>query len=252
VTRDQRRRYNGHVRLGFLWLALVGCGRIGIDPRTDAAPIPIDVAPVTCAVDGEACDDRNICTAASTCEGGICSGDGGPCEVANFATDYALVQGNGNWFYGYWHVATDVDGVYQPDDFQTMAPFPGEIWRPPDWEETGDNFTWCYIRPWGGHPGSFPVPKLPIRRWVSDVSGYANVVVRLAKADVQNGDGTRAIVYVDGVKQFERAVAFDDAVGFEETVPVELVVGTRVDVVMDFVVDDAGDTSELDIRITSR
>lgn len=228
---------------------MLGCGRLAIDPLTDARDVPVDAAPVACAIEDEPCDDRNICSTASSCQGGVCIGEGGPCVVASFDRDYSLVQGTAGWYYGYWNLGTDSVAGYDPDvDFQQMAVFPANRWRPPDFQQTGDTFTWCYIERWGGHPGSFPIPKLPIRRWVSNVAGHANTIVKLSKADIANGDGVSLSVFVDGAHVFERAIAFDDNTGFEEIVPVELELGTRIDAILHFV----GDTTNVGIQITSR
>lgn len=237
----------------WLCLAMLGCGRIAIDPLADARAVPVDAAPVACAIEGDPCDDRNICSPTSTCQSGVCVGEGGPCVVASFDRDYTLEQGTNGWYYGFWNLGADTVAGYDPDvDFQLMAVFPNTRWRPPDYQPSGDTFTWCYIERWGGHPGSFPVPKLPVRRWVSNVAGHANAIIRLAKADIANGDGVSALLFVDGAKLFERAIAFDDRAGFEEIVEVELEVGTRIDVVLHYVGDDGGDTTNVGIQITSR
>lgn len=236
-------------RLLALMILMSGCGRIGIDPR----PLAPDAPPVACADEGAACDDRNICTTTSACAEGLCTTteDGGPCEVANFADDFAETQNAAGWFYGYWHRSADPDATYQPIDFRELAIIDA-LWRPPDWQPEGPMFSWCYIAWWGGHPGSFPDEELPIRRWVSDVTGAATLLVTLKKADPGQGDGVTARVFVDGAPVFARGVAFDDAAGYTEGVDIELAVGTQVDVIMDFNDNDAGDTSELALQIVSR
>lgn len=219
----------------------------------DVAP-SIDAAPVVCAGEGTPCDDLNICTETSMCISGACVGTpAGACTVADFQDEFSLAQGDLGWFYGAWNRSADLDTSYDPNaDFEMFAQFPGELWRPADFEETGPTFTWAYISWWGGHPGSFPQERYATRRWVSDVVGHANAIVHLRKSDPTGGDGVGMLVYVEDTLVFSRDIEFDDAVGFTESVPIELVIGTRVDVMLTFRGDDGTDTSDVDILIVSR
>lgn len=240
-------------------LLLLGCGRIGIDPlpgtddagTADAAP---DAAPA-CLIDNTPCDDGNICTPSSTCSGGVCVG--APpltCTVARSEPEFSTVQGDNGWFYGFWESTTDADATYAAStEFRQLVLFPGELWRPPTWQDMpSPEFTWTYLAWWGGHPGTFPEWRIPIRRWVSDVAGRASAVVHLEKADATNGDGTQAILVVDGVTVFIRGVTFDDGTGFTETVPIDVVVGSTVDLLLHPNGDDGGDTSTISMDIESR
>ena len=232
------------------------CGRIGIDPLADAAPPLPDAAPVPCAVDGAACDDGNICSDASTCSAGICKPDASApttCTVARSDTEYATQQGLRGWYYGFYNATADADATYDPTvDFETAALFPGELWRPPSFEEDPSaNFTWAYLAPWGGHPGSFPAHRASIRRWLSDVSGAATVVVATSKADL-GGDGVKVVLVVDGVVVFSRTIAGIDDVGFDESIAVDLVVGSKVDLLLDPNGTDGVDTTTQTMRITAR
>jgi hypothetical protein len=239
------------------WLAclvVVGCGRIGLDPLSDAAAHTSDAAlPLSCVTeaDGTACDDGNICTVVSTCQGGACVGAGGSCEVAHSEADFSEVQGQLGWWYGCWDITDDVDGIYAPSDFQLMKDVSG-VWRPADWAPDPDpHFTWAYLASWGGHPGSYPILRADIRRWVSTVSGAAIMRVTHRKSDTSGGDGTRAMLVVDGELRLMRDVAGDDGVGFVEDVPVMLHVGSTVDLLLHYVGDDAVDTTEQYLDIVS-
>ncbi len=244
-------------RLAWLLILGAGCGRIGIDSiaTTDAVAVdaPPDAAPIPCAVEGSPCDDGNICTTSSTCSAGICVGTGpDTCMVARSEDDYSNIQGENSWFYGYWEVSTDGNGTYEPaTDFRELVDFAG-LWRPPSWEpEPGPNFTWAYLARWGGHPGSYPMVRVPIRRWVSTVSGRAGAVIHFISADT-GGDGTRATLVVDGATKFERELPPEDLTGVDLTVPIDVVVGSTVDLLLHPVVDDGSDTSEMWMNIESR
>jgi hypothetical protein len=229
---------------------VLGCGRINIDPLTDDNRA--DALPAVCVTDGVACDDSNICTVTSTCAAGVCAGPQvGPCEVANSDADFDIVQGTSGWYYGYWIAGSDLDGTYQPGDFVQFV-WNVSVWEPPDLEPSGPNFSWAYLARWGGHPGSFPTQKLPVRRWISDVSGHADAVVYHAKADATGGDGTRAILFVDGMMVWSRDVDGVDGIGFTEAVPIELSIGTRVDLMLHYIGSDTIDTTNSSMIVRSR
>ena len=230
-----------------LLLVISACGRLGFD----AAGQP-DVA---CEVDGTPCDDRNICSPTSTCIGEMCTPTGvipDSCTVARSDPDFDLVQGANGWFYGFYNESIDSDGIYNPDtDFEQAALFES-LWRPASWEASGPNFTWAYLAAWGGHPGSFPQTRATVRRWVSNVSGRATAVITMAKADSGGGDGVRAILVVDGIARFTRDIEGTDADGFVESVALDLVMGSRVDLLLHPVDSDSVDTTTQQITIHSR
>jgi hypothetical protein len=244
------------MRAAVALVLVTACGRIEIDPlaTSDAAAIA-DVATdtfVPCAAEGMPCDDGNICTDTSTCVSGSCLGAGEPtCTVARSESEYSSTQGQSGWYYGYWEAGTDNDGLYNAKtEFLELADF-GGIWRPPSWQDQpSPNFTWAYLHWWGGHPGSSPVLRVPVRRWISDVVGHATAVVFMDSSDT-GGDGTRAILVVDGATVFTRDVP-DGAPGFEESLPIELAVGTTVDLLLHPIGDDGADTSTMWMNIKSR
>ena len=97
-----------------------------------------------------------------------------------------------------------------------------------------------------------PTAKLPVRRWVSDVSGHAEAVIHHAKADTTSGDCTRAMLFVDGVELFTRDIAFDDGAGFTEVVPIELNVGSTVDLMLHYIASEGSDSTNSSLIIRSR
>jgi hypothetical protein len=213
------------------WLVLAGCGRIGLDPVTDSAVTrPPDTAAPADAIAPVACTD------------GTC---------ASSEIEFSNVQGQAGWWYGCWDITDGADGIYSPSEFQPMVSISG-LWRPVGWVDQPDpNFTWAYLAAWGGHPGSFPILRADIRRWVSTVSGAAIARVMHHKSDTSGGDGTRAILFVDGVLLLQRDVAGDDGIGFVEDVPVTLHVGSTVDLLLHYVGDDAVDTTDQTLDIVS-
>lgn len=243
-------------RLACLLILGVGCGRIAIDPlvSTDgaAADAATDAAPIPCAVEGSPCDDGNICTTSATCTAGICIGVGDMvCTVAHSRDEFSTTQGARGWSYGYWEISTDANASYQAaTDFRELAQLSG-AWRPPSYADQPDpNFTWAYLLHWGGHPGSYPEVRAPIRRWISDVNGRANAIVHMARAD-SGGDGTRMILVVDGVTLLSRDVA---GAGGEvtETVPIDVTIGSTVDLLLHPIAEDGADSTTMWMNIDSR
>ncbi len=167
--------------------------------------------------------------------------------------DFAAVQNQNGWFYGSWDASTDGDGVYEyATDFHDLSNIDG-LWRVPDWvpDEMDPRFSWCYIAPWGGHPDASP-RQLPIRRWVSPVAGPARVTASHAKSDTSGGDGTRALVMLDGAVLWDHTVAGDDGVGATVTVDIALGVGSTLDYMLDPLGDDGRDTSNHGMTIQRR
>src|SRR5262245_11978341 len=211
---------------------ILGCGRIHIDPTSSevdgGGDIAADPSPSVCG-------ERTA-----------------PCTVADSEADFSsTMQGHRGWFYGYWFAGNDADRTYQAQSDFIPFVFMSGSWRPPDYQSSGPTFTWAYLHWWGGHPGANPVAKLPVRRWISGVSGSAEAVVHHAKVDF-GGDGTRAILVVDGVTVLSRDVAGNDGAGFTEVVPIELRQGTTVDLMLHFIGSEGVDTTESSLVIRSR
>jgi len=97
---------------------------------------------------------------------------------------------------------------------------------------------------------SYSLLRADVRRWVSTVEGAAIAHVAHAKSDASGGDGTRAMLVVDGQLLLTRDVSGTDTVGFVENVPVVLHVGTTVDLLLHYIGDDGSDTTDQTLTIT--
>jgi hypothetical protein len=217
------------------------------DLSPDSAPPP------SCATlpDNTPCDDQEICTPSSSCQNGVCTGSGGasPCTVANSRSEYGQVQGAKGWWYGFWNAEDDLDNTFHYKvDFQNMVIFSGYTeWRPPDHQT---NYTWCYLDAWWEHPSSNP-RRLPVRRWISDVSGPAVIKPQFNMSDTSGGDGTKKTVLVDGVEIWSQIAGGTDKKLYTAVLPVLLKVGTVVDFVLDPLVHQGQDTSNFEVTIVS-
>ena len=135
------------------------------------------------------------------------------------------IQGENNWFNGYYNLTQDDDGVYAAADFMPFINddsfevwedgenhWDGNVWRLyRDTADTGGNTgPWTRIHQNGGHPNgtnsappfsvddSEPEEHWPIRRWVSNMAGDATLVSTLAAANTNCGSGTSTEVYHNG------------------------------------------------------
>jgi hypothetical protein len=214
---------------------------VAADAGPDAAPDAMPALPISCLglPDTTLCDDRNACTARSTCAAEQCEPDeqATTCELASSMTDFAQTQGVHGWTYGYYRPGDDADGVYAVADFRA-SDWLDEAWRPPDYSA---EFTWTYLMAWGGHPAVIN-PTWPIRRWVSATAGPATIQIQASKSDVSCGDGVRCVLFVDGVEVWSATIAFDDDLGVTQDVALGLEVGTAVDIAFQALADEACDT----------
>lgn len=232
---------------------LAACGRLGFDENESLPPVdaPVDTGPVDCTqlADGTPCDDRNICTATSTCNAGVCgvtSVETG-CQVAASEADFDSTQNVNGWFYGFWLAQSDF--TYEPDTDFELGVFDDVSggWIPVD--PNGSEF--IYLRAFGVHPQFNPVVRMPVRRWVSPVQGPAVVIVTVDKADTSCGDGVEARLVVDGVTKLTQVIEFDDAAGVTLPVSVELVPGTKIDALLSARADEACDTTNYKLVVSS-
>src|SRR5688500_5061409 len=123
------RRARDLMRWALACLFLAGCAREVFDhtPRELARDGGQDggVAEVHCetAEPGSRCDDRNVCTPASTCRDQVCQAGTASteCLVTSTIDRTQDEQGKNGWFYGYWSAEQDQDGVYDSAaDFTEM------------------------------------------------------------------------------------------------------------------------------------
>jgi hypothetical protein len=154
------------------------------------------------------------------------------CTVADSEADFSDTQGeNGRW-YGYWTAADDPDGRYDPEtDFALMEYCGPNTWMAPgtcslDSMEPGRRWT-VNLGNALQHAEVNPYLRLPVRRWVSDVSGPAHVHAEHSINDGTAGDGTRALLLLDGVEIWRNDA--DPGTMAEETLEIELEVGSLVE-----------------------
>jgi hypothetical protein len=206
--------------------------------------------------DGAPCDDRDVCTPASSCRGGRCVAGNAfdACDVADTVEDFGETQGENGWFYGYWNATQDADGSYDSStDFELME-FCGEgTWQPPgrcDVASDDPARVWTMNLNWGlQHPEAGPDMELPVRRWVSDVSGPARIT---AVHHGASSDGTRALLLLDGVEVWRNDAEGGDRVGTQVELDVELELGAQIEQIVHPLDSSADDMTYFAITISGR
>lgn len=199
---------------------------------------------------------------------GDSGGDGGPqapvcsapCVVADTHAGFSGTQGQNGLYYGHWVASQDADGVYAPAELIPLDFRAGhnntysldDLWKPVGTatECCDPSFTWTMIHQDGMHPDADPVIDVPIRRWVSTVSGAAHVHIALRKADPSGGDGVTGELHIDGALAWTGSILGTDDVGLRATVPVDLVPGTLIDALLWPGPTDGNDLTSFGFRVT--
>jgi hypothetical protein len=136
--------------------------------------------------------------------------------LADSSCEFSGTQGQDNWYYGYY--------VYWPApynvDFRLLPSFDGWQWYIPG--------LWTALWDEGGHPED-DWPRFAVRRWVSEVAGPINITGRLAKINDLGGDGIRGYILVDGQEVWSQYIAYNDRIGVNYTINVNVNIGSLVD-----------------------
>jgi hypothetical protein len=254
--------------VGLSLVFLAGCTREVFDhtpgPRADGgtdAAVDSGLAEIDCqtAEPGTRCDDDNICTPASTCrDDGECRAGttSRECLVAGTSDRAMDTQGDSGWYYGFWSVDQDDDDFYDPDsDFEPMDYCDDGNWRRPgmcEVDREDPSYRWTSVLSHSlQHPETNPDLELPIRRWVSTVSGPARLVVdHHVSGDF--GDGTTAILLLDGDELWRHDAIAGDMVGTMASFDVQLEVGTLIEQLVHPIVSSSDDTTYFDLRVEGR
>lgn len=246
-------------RTSALVLALtLGCARTDVwsaASRNDAPePSFCDANP------GSVCDDGDPCTAESFCTNGTCRGTAVlGCVIADSQAEFSGVQGQNRWSYGRWVRSADTDGAFDDaSELELMAFRPGrstsfnldDLWQPTDCpaESTQPGWKWTMLSPSAAHPNTTFAIEMPVRRWVSPMAGSVLATVTVRKSG-SGGDGVEVALLRDGGRVALLPLAFDDTTGYEETVTLELVEGTVIDLVTDPLVNDSVDLTDTHLVI---
>ena len=155
--------------------------------------------------------------------------------IANSVTEFSGVQGQDNWFYGYYA------GPFTPAGFQLMGIFDPLA---PNWYVDNDPpspFFWTHLNSIAGHPngtitsgGRDQVEHWAVRRWVSEVDGVITITGTIADLNPNPfGNGVIGHIFVGGTEVFTAVINEGDTAGVNYSVTVPVSVGTAVDFAID-------------------
>ena len=163
---------------------------------------------------------------------------------ADSVAEFSGVQGQSNWFYGYWKQADDANGTYEREEFTTNDPTWG--YAPSVWAFRPGNPPWTSLDAGGGHPnGSNSTGGIQhnIRRWVAETSGTVTARVRVYKTN-PFGTGITGHLKLNGRTVWSQVVAGNDSVGYTADVSVaDVQINDSLDLVMD-ATGVGGDTTD--------
>src|SRR5438105_1956733 len=151
---------------------------------------------------------------------GICTGVSTPATatvIADSVAQFSSVQGQNNWYYGYY------SSTLNPTGFQQMANFDPTL-RGGAWEvdfNLPDPRYWTSLWNVGGHPNSNPsnggranVEQWAVRRWVSNIDGTITISGNIGDLDTTSGaNGIIGHIFVGNTQVYSATLNEADTVG---------------------------------------
>jgi hypothetical protein len=147
--------------------------------------------------------------------------------IADSVADFSDVQGQNNWFYGYYA------GPFSPVDFQQMTVFQSDTW----YVDPGRFYTQLWGD--GGHPsgttdgGLTPVEQWAVRRYISEVSGQITLSGNIADENGGGGNGIIGHIFVGSNEIYSATIQNGDGTGVNYSLAVNVTVGTAIDFAID-------------------
>lgn len=181
--------------------------------------------------------------------------------IADSVAEFSGVQGQDNWYYGYWDRSHDGDGIYQPGEILLMPQFLtnssinyGNTYVPAWYAQ--DGIYWTALHREGGHPngldgnsGRLREEHWTIRRWESETSGLIDLTGTLSKQTTLAGNGIIGRIFVDGVELISQYIDAADFTGVNYNIQALVSVGS----IVDFVIDPSQSSDISDhVRFTAR
>ena len=169
--------------------------------------------------------------------------------IAASQADFSCVQGQGNWYYGYF------DGPFTSADFQEMTRcLPNDPWLGGSAWWVDESSYWTSIRSTVSFPngpiscGRTQVEHWAVRRWISEAAGSVTIVGSVADV-LGSFDGFTAHIMVDGVSVFSQTVGTLQRLPYQVTVSVNL--GSTVDFAVQPRGSDCNDWAEFTAIVDS-
>jgi Glycosyl hydrolase catalytic core len=126
--------------------------------------------------------------------------------------DFGDAHGSNGWHYGQYDGdgagegnGAEPAGAYSDDDFERLVLADGEAER--SWRDPG--LRWLAINRSSVHPSvTDGRPVWPVRRWISDIAGKVRITGSVSRGG--RGDGTRAVILLDGTQIFATDIGGPD------------------------------------------
>jgi hypothetical protein len=160
--------------------------------------------------------------------------------IANSIGEFSGVQGQDNWFYGFYNQGT-VGGLphgYTAGSFAQFDTF-STTWTSSDAQVGANNNDFLNLNANGGHPNGLDLGQdrliWAVRRYVSEVSGLIDITFDLRKINVENplGGGITGRIFIDGVEVDTRFIQNRDGAGVQATITRNVAVGSFIDFAID-------------------
>jgi hypothetical protein len=181
--------------------------------------------------------------------------------LADSAAEFSGVQGENNWFHGFYNKSIDAGNVYQASNFVAF-PSNGGAYGPENyftgtaWDWYSGNPPWTEIGRTNGHPNGSNngLEHWAIRRWVSEIAGTVRVDWSLAKAG-SGGNGVTGRIYHNNTSRDSAVIAGSNTSGTNRAVSFAVQVGDTIDIALDSVgtdgqANDGSDGSYYSARIS--
>lgn len=176
-----------------------------------------------------------VCTSFAACQAAI---------VADSVAEFSGVQGQDNWYYGYY------SGSLLPGSFAQMPIF-SPVGSPNAWVVDDDPpspqfYTQLYDI--GGHPNGVAssrddVVHFAVRRWIAELTGDLTISGNIADLDGGNGgDGIIGRIFAGSSEIYSQFIGEGDSLGSNYSFTFSVVAGTP----LDFVIDPIGDNDLFD------
>jgi hypothetical protein len=156
--------------------------------------------------------------------------------IANSTAEFSGVQGQNNWFYGYYD--GDSAAPYTPADFELLNHYTPGGWG--KWNLNDEALSyWTEIKVDHMHPnglttsgGRLPAEHWVTRRWVSEVTGLINLTGHIERIQPTAGNGTVAHIFVNNAEVYSYYVGTSDFEGTDYDITVQITQGSTVDYVV--------------------
>lgn len=179
--------------------------------------------------------------------------------LGDSATEYSNVQGQNNWFYGYYDKTGDTASPgYALSDFVQMSQHQSGTW----WVNNVDNLSsgfFTRLDALGGHsngldnyPGRLRSLRehFAVRRWISTYTGEAVIKITIAKRDI-GGAGQGFILYKNALATYNPNQAFTSTTPQTFTFTRQLQTGDVLDLFLGWQAQDANGLTSLSMQVST-